>query len=123
MAEKSTKVRRIKATEAEVVKKPKSTAKAKKVSAAKEKIGIKTKIKGFFGKFHAPKWLKVIGKPFAPAGRYIAGSYQELRQTKWPNRKSTWKLTLAVIIFSVFFAALILAFDALFDFIIKEVIL
>ena len=123
MATESTKVRRIKATEAEVVKKPTKAKKPQK-SGLRAKINLqKPKIK----KPKAPQWLKTIGKPFAivfgPAGRYIKGSFGELKQTKWPNRKSAWVLTLAVVIFSVFFAALILALDQLFDLVVKNVLL
>ena len=124
MAKESTKVRRIKATEAEIVKP--ATVKKKNVKKqakpdAKGKLNIKIK------KPQAPQWLKVIGKPFVflfgPFGRYVKGSFSELKQTKWPNRKSTWILTLAVIVFAVVFAGIILAIDQLFDLIVKNVIL
>ena len=54
---------------------------------------------------------------------YFRGAWQELKQVRWPNRKATWSLTLAVILFTIFFVILILLLDAgfkyLFDFIIK----
>jgi len=122
MAKESTKVRRIKATEAEVVKEPK--AKKAKKDDLKRKIRLQ---KPKFKKTEAPQWLKTIGKPFAivfgPAGRYIKGSFGELKSVKWPNRKAAWVLTLAVVVFSVFFAALILAIDQLFDLVLKNVLL
>jgi preprotein translocase SecE subunit len=56
-------------------------------------------------------------------GNYFVNSWRELKQTRWPNRRATWSLTLAVIVFSAFFAGLILLFDWIFNFVIKEVIL
>lgn len=57
-----------------------------------------------------------------PAG-YFKGSWQELRQVRWPSRKSTWGLTLAVILFTLFFVLVILVLDAAFQFLFKEVLL
>jgi preprotein translocase SecE subunit len=55
-------------------------------------------------------------------GGYFKGAWLELRQVRWPTRKATWGLTLAVLIFSAFFVALILlldlAFNSLFDLIL-----
>lgn len=54
---------------------------------------------------------------------YFKGAWIELKQVRWPNRKATWSLTFAVIMFTLFFTALVLLLDAgfkyLFDFIIK----
>lgn len=54
---------------------------------------------------------------------YFKGAWLELKQVRWPDRKSTWSLTFAVIVFTAFFVTLILLMDAgfkyLFDFIIK----
>lgn len=54
---------------------------------------------------------------------YFKGAWLELKQVRWPNRKATWSLTFAVIMFTLFFTALVLLLDAgfkyLFDFIIK----
>lgn len=64
----------------------------------------------------APMWLRAIGG-------YFKGSYQELRQVKWPNRRATWSLTFAVIVFTAVFVALILGLDYAFDQLFKKVIL
>jgi preprotein translocase SecE subunit len=117
-----TRVRRIRAVEAEVVKdtaksqKPLKTAKKaqKPPKAAKNKAKTPRKTK-----FQAPNWLKAVGRFFSPVGRYLQGAWQELRVTKWPNRRSTWGLTVAVILFSVFFAVLILSFDNLFEWLLE----
>jgi preprotein translocase SecE subunit len=105
-----TKVRRIKAAKAEIVKKPKKPAATAKTRKPKTKR-------------QAPPWLKAIGrflaKVFGPFGRYVKGSWQELRVTKWPNRRATWGLTVAVILFSIFFAVLILSVDNLFEWLLE----
>ncbi len=54
---------------------------------------------------------------------YFSGAWRELRQVRWPNRRATWSLTLAVILFSVFFAALILGLDYVFNELFRKVIL
>ncbi len=61
--------------------------------------------------------------PFFAVGGYFKGSWQELRQVRWPNRKATWGLTAAVILFTGLFVALIVfldwVFSSLFNLIIK----
>lgn len=61
---------------------------------------------------------------FQRIGRYFKGSWYELKQVRWPTRKATWGLTIAVLIFSAFFVALIMlldyGFNALFELIITE---
>lgn len=60
---------------------------------------------------------------FPKIGSYFKGSWVELRQVRWPNRKATWGLTGAVILFTAFFTLLIILLDAgfksLFNLIIK----
>ncbi len=50
---------------------------------------------------------------------YFVGAWQELRQVHWPNRRATWGLTLAVLLFSGFFVALILLLDAGFKYLFE----
>jgi preprotein translocase SecE subunit len=47
-------------------------------------------------------------------GGYFKGAWFELREVRWPTRRATWGLTLAVIVFSAFFVVLILLLDFLF---------
>lgn len=60
---------------------------------------------------------------FQHIGRYFKGAWSELKLVRWPTRKATWGLTVAVLIFSGFFVGLImlldLGFNALFELIIK----
>lgn len=46
---------------------------------------------------------------------YFVGAWQEIRQVRWPSRKATWKSTLAVLIFTAFWMAIILAVDLVFQ--------
>jgi len=61
-------------------------------------------------------------RPFIAMGRYFKGAWAELREVRWPTRRATWGLTLAVIIFSVIIGVLILLLDALFKFIFEQIL-
>lgn len=67
-----------------------------------------------------PKRARAITKPFRALGGYFKGAWSELRQVRWPDRAATWSLTLAVILFAVFFAGLILGLDSAFSYLIKK---
>lgn len=74
-------------------------------------------VKGSLAKnVHAPKWLRAVGV-------YFVGSFIELREVQWPNRKATWSLTLAVIVFTLIISGLILGLDYIFEQLFKRVIL
>ena len=72
---------------------------------------------------------KVLGrdvhtpKPVKAVGGYFKGSWDELRQVKWPTRRATWAMTLAVILFTWVMAGFILALDYGFEQLFKQVIL
>jgi preprotein translocase SecE subunit len=130
---KGTVVRRIKASggnssaartdEAKVVKKSASKSPSKasknpirqtvtKKSASKSKKSSAERKQHFF-----------LFRPIFAIGRYFRNSWRELRQVRWTNRRATWALTLAVILFCLFFAALIMLVDWIFNWTIQEVIL
>lgn len=96
-------VTRIKAkdTKEAVVKKPKSP---KKVTAEGEQ----------------PK--KTRKNPAKAAGGYFKGAWEELRQVRWPNRRATWSLTAAMLVFTAFFVVLILLLDAFFKYIFQLIL-
>jgi len=99
-----TKVTRIKAKDA-------SAAPVKKTAQPKAKAVRPKKAKG-----------KTSGILSSVLG-YFKGAWYELRQVRWPDRRATWSLTLAVILFSLFFLTIVVlldtAFKALFEFIIS----
>lgn len=66
-----------------------------------------------------PKWLMplwVISTPFRAIGRYFRDSFRELRQVRWPNRKTTWKITFSVILYVLLIVVFIMLLDALLTF-------
>ncbi|MGF2565469.1 preprotein translocase subunit SecE, partial [Ralstonia pseudosolanacearum] len=38
--------------------------------------------------------------PFVALGRYLKNSWLELRQVRWPSRKATWKMVLAIFVYT-----------------------
>lgn len=67
------------------------------------------------------KVMRIIGKILWPT--YFRNSWKELRQVTWPNRRETWQLTLAVIIFSIIFGAIIAVVDYGLDKAFKQLII
>ena len=55
--------------------------------------------------------------------RYFVNAWRELRQVQWPNRRETWRLTLAVFVFAIIFGALVAGVDKGLDEIFKKVVL
>ncbi len=49
-----------------------------------------------------------------PVPKYFSGAWSELRKVNWPTRKESLRLTLAVFIFSAFFAVVIALADIVF---------
>ena len=70
------------------------------------------------------KPVRVTGHVLAiiVAPPYLRGSWRELRQVDWPNRKQTRQLTGAVIMFAVVFGLLVAALDYGLDRLFKQVI-
>lgn len=66
-----------------------------------------------------PKGLGWLGA----IGGYFKGAWQELREVRWPNRKTTWGMTGAILLYTGLMAAVILLLDAgfksLFELILK----
>ncbi len=76
------------------------------------------------------KSAKVVSKrptpkvlaPFVALGGYFKGAWFELRQVRWPNRRATWSLTGAVLLFTAFFVVLILLLDVLFKYLFEIIL-
>jgi preprotein translocase SecE subunit len=77
------------------------------------------------------KAVKLAAKPVRLVGRviswivpsYFINAWREVRQVHWPNRRETWRLTLAVFIFAVIFGAMVAGVDKGLDEIFKKVVL
>lgn len=109
--------------------------KAEKSRVVKEKPK-KQGVLGLVGRYIAAPF-KFVGRPLAKLGRfkvfrilgrillppYVRNSWKELRLVTWPKRKESWQLTLAVIIFSIIFGAIIAAVDYVLDKVFREVLL
>ena len=68
-----------------------------------------------------PKKPFILFRPFIAFGHYLRDSWRELRQVRWPNRKATWKMVLAVLAYSAIFFILILLLDSLFELITSNI--
>lgn len=75
----------------------------------------------YLGRFRALRFIgRWIGYILLPP--YVRNSWRELRQVTWPNRRETFRLTYAVIIFSVIFGIIVFAVDSVLSKIFKELI-
>ena len=95
-------------TRKKVVVKDKKTEKAKRSKAKAAEKAIVTKKKDEKKPFF-------LIAPFVYLGRYLKESWMELRQVRWPNRKTTWKMVLAVVIYSALFMVIISLLDLFFS--------
>jgi preprotein translocase SecE subunit len=108
-------VTRIKATDTATTKAAGGTpVKATKARKVPKKISKKSAVA-----IEPTSWLT---KALFGIGRYFKGAWIELKQVRWPTRKATWGLTIAVILFSIFFIVVILLLDAFFKFIFELMI-
>ena len=64
----------------------------------------------------------ILFRPFFAFGRYLRNSWRELRQVRWPNRKVTWKMVLAVFVYTALFVAFLVVVDLLFDWLFNLII-
>jgi preprotein translocase subunit SecE len=98
----TTKVTRIKATDASAKPAKKPTVKADPTPVVADKPARRN--------------------PLRATGDYFKGAWYELRQVRWPNRKATWSLTGAMLVFTAFFVVLILLLDALFKYLFELIL-
>ena len=64
----------------------------------------------------------VLGKRVRLAPKFLRDSWKEIRQVTWPNMRLTFRLTMAVFIFSVVFAVIVGILDFGLDKLFREVI-
>ena len=103
-------ITRIKASDE--VKKPKKVEKP--VKAEKPKKQPKAKKEG--------KKVFILFRPFVALGRYLRDSWREIRQVRWPNRKATWKMVLAVLVYTALFVLIISLLDMFFTWLFSLII-
>ena len=64
----------------------------------------------------------ILIRPFVALGHYLRDSWRELRQVRWPNRKMTWKMVLAVFVYTAVFIAFLVALDLLFEWVFSLIL-
>ncbi|MDO4889276.1 MAG: preprotein translocase subunit SecE [Candidatus Saccharibacteria bacterium] len=91
-------------------------ARALKKAAEKERKSVKKaeKRKEKIEDREAQGGKKGIGHVLTAPFRYLRDSWREIRQVRWPNRKATWKMVLAIFVYSALFIALIMLLDVFF---------
>lgn len=57
------------------------------------------------------KKVFILFRPFVALYNYLRDSWREIRQVRWPNRKATWKMVLAVLAYTALFIILIVLLD------------
>ena len=102
---KNSENKKVRAKEAAAAKKAEKAEKKAAKEAAKE-----------------DKKVFFLFRPFVAIGRYIRDSFREVRQVRWPDRKSTWKMTLSVVLYVLLIAAIIMLLDAFFTFIFNQLL-
>ena len=95
-----------------VIKDKKSMKASKKASQAKIKPDKDLDKKKVF----------VLFRPFVALFRYLRDSWREIRQVRWPNRKATWKMVLAVFAYTALFVAIISLLDLFFTWLFSLII-
>ena len=95
-------------TRKKVVVKDKKTTKAKQKELKKAEKAIgdakKSRKKPF-----------ILFRPFVALWMYLRDSWRELRQVRWPNAKATWKMVLAVLVYTALFVVVIFLLDLFFS--------
>ena len=56
----------------------------------------------------------ILFRPFVAFFRYLKNAFKEIRQVRWPSRKATWKMVLAVLVYTVLFVVIISLLDLFF---------
>lgn len=108
-------------------KKPKTAAvkKAKPVKTTVTSVKTSTAKKTAVSKKDTSKKRRNIKLPKFLQGivGYFVGSWKEIKMVNWPNRKATWSLTLAVLLFTGFWTAVVLSLDLLNQYLLNNLIL
>jgi len=72
--------------------------------------------------------FRMLGRGINKVGRYIVPGYfkkswEELKKVTWPSWSDTWKLTLAVIVFSAVFGLMITVVDYGLDKVFRKLLI
>ena len=86
--------------------------KQEKIKAKEERKAKKAEKKA--AKAKSDKKVFILFRPFVALFRYLKEAWHEIRQVRWPNRKATWKMVLAVLIYTALFVVIISLLDLFF---------
>ena len=64
----------------------------------------------------------ILFRPFKALFGYIHDAWKEIRQVRWPSRKATWKMALAVLVYTALFVVLITLLDMFFSWLFGNII-
>ncbi len=87
-----------------------------------EKAKLKADKKAEKAAKNAGKKPFILIRPFVYFGRYFKDSWHELRQVRWPSRKATWKMVLAVFIYTAILMVFILLLDMFFTWVFNLIL-
>lgn len=85
-----------------------------KKSEKEKRKEVKMAEKAISGKASDKKKPFILIRPFVYLWRYLRNSWRELRQVRWPNRKMTWKMVIAVLVYTALFVIFISLLDLFF---------
>ncbi len=121
---KSTKKQSVREKQAR--KKPASSSRVKTV-VGKATKPFKKAHKAGQKEYHLPMPNNKLGRLLSKRGRlvpkFFREAWAEIKLVTWPNRRETYRLTIAVFIFSIVFGALVASLDIALDKLFKEVII
>ena len=104
-------------------KAPEKASDAKTISkTAQKSAGKKAKKDRKSGAEKPLKEVFILARPFVALSRYIRDSWREIRRVRWPNRKTTWKMTGAVLAYCVVFMVFIVLLDSFFTWLFSLII-
>ena len=123
----TTKVTRIKATETTAEKPQKQAKPAKKAAtvvkpAHSKSESAKKPVEADKTKVDLKKGSAKKKNIFARLIDYFKGAWFELRQVRWPDRRATWGMTGALLIFTGIFVTFILLVDVVFRYLFELII-
>ncbi|MBQ3453197.1 preprotein translocase subunit SecE [Candidatus Saccharibacteria bacterium] len=122
------KITRIKASDTSSSKSEDEPTITRKKVVVKDKKTTKAKLKEqkraekSIGKSDSSKKPFILIRPFVMLVRYLRDSWRELRQVRWPNRKATWKMVIAVLVYTALFVVIISLLDLFFGFLFNLIL-
>ena len=110
---KATESRKEEAENESIITRKKIVVKDKKIDKLKQKEQKQIEKAATKAKKEEKK-VFILLRPIVALGRYLRDSWREIRQVRWPNRKATWKMVFAVLVYTAIFMLFITLLDLFF---------